>query len=255
MSGVRVGIWRQARLLARVPDYASFIAMSPLSTIMFVAIMRSAGRDDLGINAVIGVSLITCWQTGLFIAGDTLAVDRQFGVFELNLAAPVSIERVVFGRVVVSTTYSFIPFGASVVTARLVFGSDVVDVANPARMLLVTIFTWFAALGAFLCMSSIFVLSGRSTALSNGLSYPLFLVAGVVVPVAFLPGSIQTISSVVFMSWAADGMRTTANGTEDSIADNLAMLTALGTVMLVLGVVLLRLVIDRMRWTGQVTAS
>lgn len=255
LAGFRTGAERQFRILVRLPDYLTFIAMTPLSTVMFLAIVRSAGRADLSINALIGVSLIIMWQTGVWVAGDTLARDRQHGLLELNLAAPVPIERVVLGRVAVSAVYAFIPFVLSLATARLVFGPDAVDIADPGRMALVGLFTWFAATAAFLCMASIFVLSGRSTALANGLSYPLFLVAGVVVPVTFLPDWLQAVSGAVFLRWTAQGMRAAAEDTGASVVTECAMLALLAAVMFAVGSRLLRIVIDRMRSTGAVIAA
>ena len=255
MSGFIAGIERQAVVLRRLPDYLTFIAISPLSTLMFLAIVRSVGRDDLGVNALIGVSIITTWQTGLFVAGDTLARDRQFGLLELNLSAPISVPRFVVGRVLVATTFSFIPFLLNVIVARLVFGAGVATVEDPARFAAVGLLMWFAMLGALLCMSSIFVMSGRSTALGNGLSYPLFLLAGVVVPVSYLPDWMQPISSLIFMRWSAEGFRIAAAGAPDSIVPGLLANVVLGVVMLAIGLALLNRVLDRMRTTGQVVAA
>ena len=255
MTGFVAGIERQAVILRRLPDYLTFIAISPLSTLMFVAIVRSVGREDLGATALIGVTMITTWQTGLFVAGDTLARDRQHGLLELNLAAPISIRRFVVGRVMVSTAFSFIPFAVNIIVARLVFGPDVADVADPGRFVVVGVVMWFAMLGALLCMSSIFVMSGRSTALANGLSYPLFLLAGVVVPVTFLPDWVEPISGLIFMRWSAEGFRLAAAGSPDSIVPGLVANLVLGVVMLAIGTVLLNRVLDRMRSTGQVVAA
>ena len=255
MSGFVAGIERQAVILRRLPDYLTFIAISPLSTLMFVAIVRSVGREDLGATALIGVSMITTWQTGLFVAGDTLARDRQFGLLELNLSAPISLWRFIIGRVLVATTFSFVPFVVNIVVARLVFGPDVADVADPFRFLAVGVLMWFAMLGALLCMCSIFVMSGRSTALGNGLSYPLFLLAGVVVPVSYLPDWTHPISALIFMRWSAEGFRIAAAGADRSIVPGLLANLALGVVMLAVGMVLLDRVLDRMRSTGQVVAA
>ncbi len=251
-TSFNAGVKRQWIILRRLPDYLSFIAMSPLSTIMFIAIVRSVGRDDLGINALIGVSIITTWQTGLFVAGDTLARDRQMGVFELNLAAPVSFRSMILGRIIVAATYSFIPFFLSIGVARLVFGSGVVTISDPASMGVVLLATWFASLGALLMMSPISVLSGRSTAIFNGLSYPLFLLAGIVVPIEFLPGWIRPFSSILFMRWSAEGLRNGAAG-EGAIARPVLWLILSGIVMLAIGATLLQVVIDRMRSTGTIT--
>ncbi|MGI9646628.1 MAG: ABC transporter permease, partial [Ilumatobacteraceae bacterium] len=239
MSGFVAGVERQAVILRRLPDYLTFIAISPLSTLAFLAIVRSVGREDLSATALIGVSIITTWQTGLFVAGDTLALDRQFGLLELNLAAPISVRRFLIGRVVVSTTFSFIPFIVNIAVARLVFGPDVANVADPGRFVVVGVMMWFAMLGALLCMSSIFVMSGRSTALGNGLSYPLFLLAGVVVPVTYLPTWVQPISALIFMRWSAEGFRLAAAGSPESIVPGLVANLVLGVVMLGVGTILL----------------
>ncbi len=249
-----VGVQRQAVILRRLPDYLSFIAMSPLSTLMFVAIVRSVGREDLGINALIGVAMITTWQTGLFVAGDTIARDRQMGLLELNLAAPVSFPQVVVGRVVVSATYALVPFVLSLAVAWLVFGRDVVEIDAPLEMVAVLGATWFAMLGALMMMAPISVLSGRSTALFNGLSYPLFLLGGIFVPVSFLPDWIEPASAALFMRWSAEGLRAGASGS-GAIAEPVLWLFVLGVAMLLIGRRLLTTVVDRMRGTGKIVDS
>lgn len=246
-----VGTQRQAVILRRLPDYLSFVAMSPLSTIAFLAIVRSVGRDDLGVAALISVSIIITWQTGLFIAGDTIARDRQMGLLENQLAAPVAFQSMVLGRIVVSATFSFVPFPLSYLVARLVFGADVVAIEQPTAMLAVLFMSWFATLGALLMMSPISVLSGRSTALFNGLSYPLFLLAGIFVPVDFLPSWIRPVSGLLFMRWSAEGMRNAASGTGE-IRGSIIGLSLTGIVMLIVGAALLRVVVRRMRSSGRI---
>ena len=200
------------------------------------------------------VSMITAWQTGLFVSGDTIGRDRQFGIFELMLGAPVGYRSVLLGRIAVATTFAFAPFLLGFTAVLAAYGTDVISVERPAMAALVMAASWFAMLGALTMMSPVSVLSGRSVAITNGLSYPLFLLAGIVVPVEFLPGWIQPVSRVLFMRWQAEGLRNAATG-DGSLTPSFIGLAATGAVMLVIGFALIDIVVRRMRLSGQVVAA
>lgn len=248
MSSFLSGAQRQLVIVRYVPDYLSSVAMSPLSTLMFIAIVRSVGRSDLGANAVIAIALITSWQTGLYAAGDALARDRMMGVLELDLSAPVAFRQLVLGRTAVSTLLALIPLALCIGIGQLGYGIVVVDVGGLWSVGAVVLGTAAATMSALFCMSSVALLSGRSTALMNGLSYPLFLLAGVFVPVTYLPPWLQPLSSVVFMRWSAEGLRDAAAG--DAVLVPVLWLVALGVVMLLVGFRLLDRVTCEMRAKG-----
>jgi ABC-2 type transport system permease protein len=102
-------------------------------------------------------------------------------------------------------------------------------------------------------MSSVFVLSRSVRAYQNSLSYPFFVLGGVMVPVALLPGWIEPVSRAVFLTWSADLLRDSLT-TEPvtNLVARLGVVLALGAAGFLVGLVLLRRAVDRLRRTGTI---
>ena len=56
-------------------------------------------------------------------------------------------------------------------------------------------------------MATVFVLARTAMLFTNALGYPFYILGGVLVPVAFLPGWLRPVSRLVFLSWSSDGGR------------------------------------------------
>jgi ABC-2 type transport system permease protein len=105
-------------------------------------------------------------------------------------------------------------------------------------------------------LSPLFILMPSARIIQNSLSYPFYLLGGVVVPVSLLPQWIQPLSRFVFLSWASDLLRDSLDpGPLDATASRLSALVALGVAAQVLGVVLLRRVLVQVRTTGTLSRS
>jgi ABC-2 type transport system permease protein len=103
-----------------------------------------------------------------------------------------------------------------------------------------------------LALSALFVLMRNAITFVNSSSYPFFVLGGVLVPVSFLPGWIQPVSSAVFLSWSADLMRATlAPGPVDGFGYRIAALVGLGAVGLALGSALMVRVVRKVRASGE----
>ena len=56
-------------------------------------------------------------------------------------------------------------------------------------------------------MATVFVLARTAMLFTNALGYPFYILGGVLVPVAFLPGWLRPVSRLVFLSWSSDLLR------------------------------------------------
>ena len=178
----------------------------PLLCIVFLSIVRFAGRSDLTTTAVLAPALIGLWYISLDVAGSVIDSERAQGTLELTIAAPASTAALVFGRVAAVAGVGLAVFPESWLTARLLFGVAP-SLGHPGPALLALIVTAFAMVGAASIMATVFVLARTAMLFTNALGYPFYILGGVLVPVAFLPGWLRPVSRLVFLSWSSDLLR------------------------------------------------
>jgi ABC-2 type transport system permease protein len=252
IRGLVSGFGFQVRVLRRSFGEMNVLVTAPLTTLVFLAITRHAGRDDLAPYAVLAPALIVLWGTALLISGEIVARERESGSLEGLVAAPVSFGAVVTGRIAAVTVLSLVGFVESWLAAFLVFGV-VVTIWHPVAFVAAVAVTALAMAGTASIMSAVFVLARSARAFQNSLNYPFYVLGGVMVPVSLLPGAalLEPTSRVVFLSWSADLLRDTLNPAPVSdLLPRLGVVLTLGLAGYLLGLVLLRRAVDRLRRTG-----
>lgn len=241
----------QFQLLSRRPDDLMLLVTTPLLTVAFLSIVQNAGRPDLQGHAIVGPAVMAIFQMALFVSGELVAAERETGTFEAVLVTPARFSIVLFARILAVTAVSFISLLESVAVAAL-FGVWI-SVPHPVVLALTLLCTAFAMAGTAVIMAALFVVARSARSFQNSLSYPLFLLGGVVVPIAFLPGWLQPLSWFVFLSWSSELLRDSL--APDPVVDvglRLGAVVLLGTVSLVLGEVLLARMLNRLRRLGTV---
>ena len=240
----------QLRIVRSDPDYLMPLVTVPLFSITFLAIVRQAGRDDLTGYALMAPVLIALWQLSLLDSGEVIAEDRWQGVLEAVIAAPANIAVVVVARVLAVSGLSLVAFVEVWLVARLVFGVAI-EIHHPLVFALTLAASVLAMSGTALIMAALFVLARSARTFQNSLSYPFYVLGGVLVPVSFLPDWLEPLSSGVFLSWSADLLRDSlAAGSVSDVPARVAMILALGAAGAAVGGVLLRLILRRVRTTG-----
>lgn len=226
---------------------------APFFTVIFLAITEYAGRADLRPYAVLAPTLITLWGMALNVAGELIDSERWSGTLEALIATPASFPSIISGRIAAVTTVSLLAFVESWLVAWALFGV-VVTVVHPAVFAATIAVTAFAMAGTASMMSAVFVLARSARIFQNTLSYPFYVLGGVLVPVSLLPGWLEPLSRVVFLSWAADLMRDSlTGGAVPDVALRLAAVLGLGAAGLFAGVLMLRRVLTRVRTLGTLT--
>jgi ABC-2 type transport system permease protein len=223
---------------------------APLFTVMFLAITRHAGRDDLAGYAVLAPAVITVWSMGLLVSGELIDTERANGTLEAMVATPTPLPVVVFGRVAVVTAVSLLSVGESWLVARLGFGVSV-PVRHPAAGAATLLCMAVAMAGTATAMAGTFVLARSARTFQNSLSYPFYVLGGALVPVALLPGWLQPVSRAVFLSWATDLLRDClAAPAVPHLLPRLAAVLGLGAAGYLAGFAMLARILDRVRRTG-----
>jgi ABC-2 type transport system permease protein len=245
----------QLRIVRSDPDFLMPLALVPFYTIAFLAIFRHAGRDDLTTYAVLAPVLIALWQLSLVTSGEIVADDRWLGTLELTVAAPSSFAVSVVGRVLAVTSIALLSFGEAWVVARVLFGVDVVF-HHPLAFVLTLAATTLAMSGTALIMAALFVVTRSARTFQNSLSFPFYVLGGVLVPVSYLPDWLEPLATVVFLSWAADLLRASLEpASVDALWLRLGVVLALGGAGFLVGRYLLARLLRHVRQTGEVSVA
>lgn len=246
LAGARI----QLSFFRAYPDALIPFFTAPMFSVIFQLIFKHAGRQDLTGYAAIAPVFIALWWMALFNSGWTITIERWNGTIEMLVAAPSSFAAVIFGRITATTLAGILSFGETWVVARL-FGTTV-HIGHAWAFVATIVVTLAAMSGTAVAMASLFVLARNAVTFSNSASFPFYVLGGILVPVSVLPHWIRPISSVVFLSWSADLMR--AGLRPAPIHDfgfRLGMVGLLGACGLGVGVWAMRVILRRVRGTGE----
>ena len=237
----------------RMPGEMSWLFTAPLYTVIFMAITDHAGRHDLSAYAVLGPAVMSLIGTAIYTAGELIDRDRWDGVLELLISVPARFPVVVAGRTAAVMSVGAVSVGEAWLVAGLVFGVWV-GIPHPWVFAGTLALTIAATAGIATVMAAVFVLARSARIFQNSLSYPLFVLGGVIVPVALLPGWLQPLSRVFYLSWASDLLRaSTADSPVHHLWWHLGVTVLLAAAGVLAGAWLLERIVARVRVLGTLT--
>lgn len=240
----------QIQIVAADRGYLNEILANPFFAIIFLGIIRAARREDLTSFAVVAPVLITLWAMALEISGDIVDSDRGVGILEGVVATSVGLPTAVWGRVTAVTVLSGVAVVETWLVARLGFGVEIV-IHHPLVLVATLVVTVAAMAGTASVMAGVFVMARSARAVQNTMNFPIYLLAGVIVPISFLPVWVRPVSRLLFLSWSADLLRASLSPRPVvDLAERLGAIVLLGLVGGVLGRLALRVVLDRVRASG-----
>jgi ABC-2 type transport system permease protein len=197
-----------------------FILTAVLQPIIFASIaffLFQAGGESAGPNtllyAALGTGMMGVWSTTLFGCGGAIQWHRWEGTLELLVAAPSRYDMVLLGQTLGASTFGFYSILATIVWGVVLFGVPLN--ANFPLLLPVALAVAILSLGCLgMLLATSFVLYRHANALSNLLEYPIWIVTGMIVPLAVLPGWLGPISWFLAPTWAMEAIRETAIGSQ-----------------------------------------
>jgi ABC-2 type transport system permease protein len=228
-----------------------WLLLIPLYTLIFLSIFLQSGRTDLLGYALVGPLLVAIGQMGFYAASELLGREIGVGTLELQVASPTPLFIVICARVAVVAALGLIGFAEAWLVARLAFGVTIV-VFHPLVLVVTLLATTFASTATSVLMSALFGLNrNRLRSLQNTFTTPIYVLSGVVVPVAYLPTWIEPLSRLIFLSWAADLLRDALSADPvDAPGPRVSMIVVLGAAGLAAGALVLRRMLDRLRGDG-----
>jgi ABC-2 type transport system permease protein len=254
-----MGLARTLRLIAVVTWFnvkflltsEFFILITFLSPVIFATMAfflfqlgdRRSGQTLL--YAALGSGMMGVWSTTLFGCGGAIAWQRWEGTLELLVSAPTRYDFILAGQ-----TFGAVIFGFYGIITTIIWGVVLFGMPLEATFPLILPLSLLAAvisLGALgMLIATSFVLYRHANALGNLLEYPIWLVTGLLVPLATLPAWIQPVSWLLAPTW---GMQAIRGATLEQQAPWFAILMCcvLAVVYYVLARILLRYVLDKAR--------
>lgn len=240
----------QLRLFALDRKQLTPLATAPLSAVIFLAIIRHADRPDLTSHALVAPVLIALWSMALFISAEMIDADRASGVLEALLATSANYAVLIFGRIFTVTTVSLVAFAEVWVVGYLFFGVPF-RIHHPFIFVLTLSVTTFSIAATAMLMAGAFVLGRAVLVFQSSLSYPFYILGGVIVPVSLLPDWTQPLARIVFLSWSSDLLRDSLELAPVLNAPlRLGMVAALGVGTFLIGLALLSRMLTQARSKG-----
>jgi ABC-2 type transport system permease protein len=255
MHGFLAGFKVELRILRANPDAFIPLLTAPLFTIIFLAIVRQGGRHDLQPDALMAPVLMTLWWFALYEGGKVITDDRWQGLLESVLAAPVGFASVILGRIAAMMCLGLFGFFEVWAVGEALFGVGI-PFEHPAALVLTLLATVFSMAGTAVAFAALFVMTRNATTFTNSASFPFYVLGGIFVPIAILPGWIEPVSSAIFLSWSADLLRASMRPAPiDDFWGRLGMVLLLGCISFAIGRAVLALVLRRMRITGELATA
>ena len=245
-----LGLGFQSRAMARSVDTYFTLVGTPFTTAILMSMVLYSGRTDLAAYAVVAPTLMSLWTAALMFAGEMISEDRENGRLEPLVASPVSLPALVFGRLCGAMLVSLPAFALAILVAGLGFGHWI-TFHHPVVFVAAMLATALGTAATATALSALFIAAPGARIVQNTLSMPMFLLAGVMVPVALFPGWLEGVSRALYLSWAADLFRDSLlpEPVEAAVPRLLAVL-ALSAIALALGSLTLVRFLRRARAEG-----
>jgi ABC-2 type transport system permease protein len=254
IRGYLAGFSYGLRLFLARPSETGMLVAIPFTTAVFLTVVAMASRHDLVGAALLASALSGLWSVTVSLGGMSLAGDKGAGMLELLLAAPASFAGYLWGRLTMSTLIALLAYGEAWVVGIVVFQAWP-TVYHPVWFAAALLATALGTVSAGAVVAAVVALSSNAAWLPNYMTYPVFVLAGIFTPVAFLPSWLQPLSRCVYLSWGADLARASLRpGPPSSAGTQLLAEVALGVVMFPLSALLLARILRSLRTTGRLSA-
>lgn len=204
VAAARVQLYGESRLsgfMAGVLQPAVFLSVA----------MMAAGRAGITGRTAIGCAVLGLWGATVWKFGLVLRQERQRGILPGIICRPAGLTVVLAGKslgaILRSTLLTVLTVGAVAAAA----GTPVV--IDAPVVFAVTLAATIASAGALgLLLSSVFLLTRSAIRIAETLTYPVFILGGLLVPISVLPEWARPLSYAVSLHWATELLAAAAAG-------------------------------------------
>ncbi|TML69789.1 MAG: ABC transporter permease [Actinobacteria bacterium] len=174
--------------------------------------MFRAGHDSRSLlYASLGAAVMGVWSSTSTSAGAAMQRERWHGTLELLVASPTHFSLVLIPATIAQTSIGLYSMAATLFWGRVLFGIGV-SIVHPTVFVLSVAATVLSIGTAGFLLAVSFVRYRAAWALGNMLEYPVWLVAGFLVPLSLFPGWVRPISWILAPTWGMNAIRESALG-------------------------------------------
>jgi ABC-2 type transport system permease protein len=199
-----IGWWMHFKIQSRQPFEGVLTAIWPIinSTLAYLMYTRGAHPETL-LYASLGSAVASIWSSTTNAASSAIQRQRWWGTLELQVAAPTPFALVLLPTAVATSSVGIYALGMSLAFGRLAYGIPL-PLEHPLAFVL-AIPVAIASIGVLgFALAVVLVRYRTAGSLGNSLEYPVWLVSGLLFPLAVLPGWSHPISWALAPTW---GMR------------------------------------------------
>jgi ABC-2 type transport system permease protein len=246
--------WFNVRMLLTSEFFVLTTFITPLIFATLAFFMFRSGGGTAGqtlLYVALGSGMMGVWSTTLFGSGGAIAWQRWEGTLELLVNAPSRYDFILAGQTLGTVVLGFYGIVSTLAWGVLLFGMPI-EATFPLLLP-------FALLAAVISLGSLgmliattFVLYRHANALSNMLEYPIWLIAGLLVPVSTLPLWVRPLSWLLAPTWGIEAIRGAAIGANPPLAA-IGMCLLLALVYYLLARVMLTVVLAKARRDATLT--
>ncbi len=252
MTDILGGCRLQLHLFRRAPGNLLLFLVIPFFSAIFLSAASFRGSAFLTARPVLAPAIIGLWMISLVIAETVVTLERAYGTLENLVAAPATYAAMMLGRVLTVTLLGMLTVAEALALARIGFGARI-TIYHPAVFAAGLTATALATAGTATALTAIFLAIRSAEQYVNTLSYPFYILAGVLVPVSFLPSWLRPIADVIYLHWSTDLLTAAmSRPAVQGLPGSLGAILLLGCVAYVAGVWMINRAIDRLRTTGKV---
>lgn len=197
---------------AREPSWLFFDLVFPiLGMCSIVFLLRSRGVDEAWIGStILATALLSFWISVVWMMGAQFHWERDSGNLLLYITAPVGLGSIALGMAIGGALGVVIRAVIITLAGVLLFGAKY-QVADPLLLMLVIVAGVAAMYSLGVCLSSVFLISGREADhLGSLLNEPMHLLGGVYAPVRSM-GTVGVVAlGILPLAPAIDALRQVA---------------------------------------------
>lgn len=240
-----IGLALHFKMLSRSPFDLFVVVASPLIFATLAHFMLAESHGPKLLVAAIASGVMGIWSSTTASGAGALQTQRQLGVLELLVAAPSPFWSVLLPISVAISAIGVYSIAVGLAYVRLLYG--VALSVNEVAAFLVGVPATIGAIGALgFLFASALVRFRSAFMLGNLFEWPVWMICGLLIPVAVLPGWLQPASWFFAPTWGMAALRGATLGTGHPWAD-IGMCGLLAAAYLLLGCVFLRFFIHSAR--------
>lgn len=248
--GILAASARMQVLVVRTNPMIPLTAVAQPAVFLTIVMARSGPMTPSDRTAQVAAVLLTSlWGATLWAAGGTLRLEMVEGTLARNLTAVSDARAVIIGKCIGSTCL-VLGFLLGTAVVMVVATGTQVQLREAGWWLLglVLVAVSATAMGYLLC--PVFVLTRHATHVTAALTYPVFILSGLMIPSGLLPRPMAWLSRPISLFWANGFFTSLAHGSPD--AASLAAVAVLTAGYFWIGGALLDRLIDRARRAGTI---